>query len=362
MFSPNSQGGGAERVFSYLARGLSERGYPVDLVLASAKGPYLADLPPAVRVIDLRVGRILSAIYPLVRYLRSERPAVLLSALDYANVAAIFAARLARTSTRVIPTVHVAHSRVFNPPSKSRDRLLWLAIRASYPCANAIVAVSRGIAEDLRDLAGIQERLIHVIYNPVLTPEREARAKEVPAHRWFASPGPDIILSIGSFVPAKDQATLIRAFAILRKKKPARLLILGEGALRKELENLVLSLGLAGEVSLPGFVGNPFACLSRASLFVLSSAWEALPTVLIEALAAGVPIVATDCRHGPAEILDHGRHGRLTPVGDAAALAEAMQDGLAQPRRDVPGSILQPYTLKAAVDAYINLIDGENHA
>jgi glycosyltransferase involved in cell wall biosynthesis len=362
MLLPNLDGGGAQRVFAYLARGLADHGYPVDMLLASARGPYLADLPRAVRVVPLGAQRAMASVPSLVRYLRAERPSCLLSALDHTNVAAILAARLAGTSTRVIASVHVAHSRTHALGKSLRQRAVWFAIRRCYPWAKAVVAVSKGIARDLIATTRVPERLIRVVYNPVLTPEFDQLAQEQPSHPWFTAGAPKVIVAVGGLLPAKDHRTLIRAFAVLRRECNARLVILGEGPLRLELEALVRSLGLSQDVDLPGFTRNPFAYLSHASLFVLSSAWEALPTVLIEALATNVPIVATDCPYGPSEILDHGRYGRLVPVGDIQAMAEAMRACLNSLPRQRPLSLLQPFTLEAAAAKYQQIVCEVNRA
>ncbi len=165
-----------------------------------------------------------------------------------------------------------------------------------------------------------------------------------------------MLLAVGNLTPPKDYPTLIRALALVRREHDVRLMILGEGRERPGLEDLVRELGLTGHVALPGFAANPYAYLARAAVFVLSSAWEALPTVLIEALAVGVPVVATDCRHGPREILDGGRYGRLVPVGDAEAMAQAVAEALRGPPPAVPGQALQRYTMDFALDQYTQLL------
>jgi glycosyltransferase involved in cell wall biosynthesis len=362
MFLPNLDGGGAQRVFTYLARGLADHGYRVDMLLVSARGPYMTDLPQTVRVVPLRTRRAMASVPSLVRYLRAERPSCLLAALDHTNIAAILAARLAGASTPIIASVHVAHSRTHALGKSLRQRVVWFAIRRCYPLAQAVVAVSNGIAQDLIATTRVPERLIRVVYNPVLMPEFAQLAQELPNHPWFTAGGPKVIVAVGGLLPAKDHHTLIRAFALLRRECNARLVILGEGPLRLELEALVRSLGVAKDVDLPGFTRNPFAYLSHASVFALSSAWEALPTVLIEALATGIPIVATDCPYGPSEILDHGRYGQLVPVGDIQAMAEGMRASLNSLRCQRPLSVLQPFTLGAAVAQYEKIVQEVNRA
>jgi glycosyltransferase involved in cell wall biosynthesis len=200
-----------------------------------------------------------------------------------------------------------------------------------YRWADAITACSDGVADDLAATSGLPRDLITTIYNPVVNPALLEKAEEQPDHPWLAQGEPPVILGVGRLRPQKDFETLIRAFAALRRRRPARLLILGTGPEQERLESLVRELDLQRDVELAGFRQNATAYMSRAALFALSSAWEGLPTVIIEALACGCPVVSTDCVSGPSEILEGGRYGRLAPVGDAPALAEAMERTLAEP-------------------------------
>jgi glycosyltransferase involved in cell wall biosynthesis len=356
LLLPNLMSGGAERITVYLANALAERGYPVDLLLLKAEGPFLPDVGKQVRVVDLQVGRVVRAIPRLARYLRSARPDVLLSALDHINVGAILARRLSRTATPLIAAVHITHSEDAAHHRGIKNRILRSAIKRCYRRADAIVCVSHGVAEDLRRTTEVEEQKVRVIYNPVITQQMLNLSREPVSHPWFAPGEPATILAVGRLWQQKDFATLLRAFALLRKECDLRLMILGDGPERSRLEALARELQLTPRVLLPGFVDNPYAYLARAALFVLSSAWEALPTVLIEALAVGVPVVATDCPHGPREILGGGQYGRLVPVGDAQALAQAMSDSLAARRSGVPPEALRRYTLDFAVDQYCRLI------
>jgi glycosyltransferase involved in cell wall biosynthesis len=166
-----------------------------------------------------------------------------------------------------------------------------------------------------------------------------------------------VILGVGRLTRLKDFATLIRAFAEVRRGRVARLMILGEGEEQAALEALVGELGLVDDVALPGFRGNAVAYMARSALLVLSSLSEALPTVLIEALAVGTQVVSTDCPNGPREILQEGRLGTLVPVGDVAALATAMVAALDRPPVTAPLQALTPFTREAAVDNYLRLIE-----
>lgn len=312
-----------------LANGFAAKGLPVDLVLAQASGAYMADVASGVRIVDLGGRRVFASLPRLVGYLRRERPAALLSALNHANVVAIWARRIARTGTRIVVSERATLSLIQKVATGPRHRVLPLLMRWSYPAADQVVAVSHGVADDLAATIGLARERIAVVYNPVVTSALLARSREEPPHRWLsAEGGPPVVLAAGRLGPEKDFATLVRAFAELRARREARLIILGEGMLREDLKGLVSSLGLQDDVDLPGFAANPFAFMRNAELFVLSSRTEGLPGVLIEAMACGTPVVSTDCPSGPAEILENGKWGALVPVGDSKALAAAMETAL----------------------------------
>lgn len=353
LFVPTLFGGGAERVMVNLARGLVDRGYPVDLVLVRATGPYVQDVPAAVRVVTLARRGVARSIPALAGYLRRERPASLLATLNHANVAAIVAARFAGTGARIVVRQSNTLGRG-SPGSVSGQLLPWL-VRRTYRYADAVVSVSAGVGDDLV-AHGIPRALVRTIPNPVVTPEVLAGARQRPSHPWFAEVGRPVIVGCGRLIAQKDFATLIRAFARVRETVPARLMILGEGPDRDALTQLVAELGLTGDVLLPGFVDAPYGHFAAARLFVLSSAWEGLPGALIQALACGTPAVATDCPSGPREILQGGRFGPLVPVGDVAALAQAMVSCLQAPRHTPPPEVWGPYSLAAAVDQYLQLL------
>ena len=357
FFLPSLHGGGAERVIVNLAQGLAERGLPVDLVLVTAAGAFLDQLSPAIRVVDLRASRMLKSLGPLTTYLRRERPRVLVSSMSHANLVALWAAWLARRGTPVMVTVHTTMSQ-HGSPGGSLARKLWpYLLRTFYPWASRVVAVSQGAADDLARTSGLLRDRVDVIYNPVITPAVLAGANQAPDHPWFGPGQPPVILGVGRLTRPKDFPTLIRAFAEVRRRRAARLIILGEGEDRSALTALIGELGVADDVALPGFRDNAPAYMAGAAVFVLSSAWEGLPTVLIEALAAGTRVVSTDCPSGPREILQDGRLGTLVPVGNVPALAAAIIEALERPAARVPLDALTPFTRDAAVDHYLRLIE-----
>jgi glycosyltransferase involved in cell wall biosynthesis len=322
LFLPSLGGGGAEQVMAILANAFAERGFAVDLVLAKAEGPYLDQIGSQIRIVDLGRRRVAMCLPALVRYLRRERPTTLISALNYVNVIAILAHRLARVPTRLVVSEHSILSRY-----RTRDlrgRLVPMLMRITYPLADSVVCVSKGVARDLGETIGLDLAKTVVIYNPVDIDSIDANAHEPLDHPWFQPGAPPVVLAVGRLTEAKDFSSLIRAFALLKAQRPARLMILGEGELRGELEALIAAHGLSDDVALPGYVTNPFAYMKRSAVFVLSSRWEGFGLVLVEAMACDTPVVSTDCPSGPAEILEDGKWGTLVQIGDEYSMAEAI--------------------------------------
>ncbi|CAI8944847.1 glycosyltransferase [Methylocaldum szegediense] len=325
--------GGVERMVMNLLPAFSQAGVAVDLLAILRKpAPELLRLNGSgLRVLDFGVGHTALAVPGLARYLKTEKPAALLAAKDRAIRAAVLAKRLSRVDTRLVGRLGTHLSAAMaHKPALIRWARLW-PMREMYAAVDRIVAVSEGVAEDTRRIARLPPEKIVVIRNPVITPDMLEKSRMPVDHPWFESSNIPVILGAGRLTRQKDFSTLIRAFARVRSTIDSRLLILGEGRLRPDLEKLAARLGIADAVSLPGHVANPYAYMARSSLFVLSSAWEGSPNVLTEALALGTPVVSTDCPSGPREILRDGRFGPLVPVGDAERLAEAMLNMLQSP-------------------------------
>jgi glycosyltransferase involved in cell wall biosynthesis len=357
IFLPSLRGGGVERAMLTLAKGLAERGLNIDLVLAQAEGPYLAQVPPELNIVNLQAPRVLSSLPNLIHYLRQERPIVLLSAMDHANIVALWARYLSGVSKRLVVTTHNTLSLSINNSSNRTSQLMPFLIRHFYPWADEIVAVSKGVADDLTLTTGLPREKIQVIYNPVVTPDMLKEAQTPLNHPWFASGEPPVILAVGRLTKQKDFSTLIRAFSLVQQQYKARLMILGEGEERPLLNRLIQELGLENGVIMPGFVSNPYAYMSRAAVFVLSSAWEGLGIVLIEALAVGTPVVSTNCQSGPSEILDNGKYGRLIPVGDIQAMAKAILNTLQNlPPPDFLQNRANEFSLENSLRKYFELI------
>jgi glycosyltransferase involved in cell wall biosynthesis len=359
IFVPSMREGGAERSMAKLADGIASRGWRVDLVLARAEGPHLAEVSERVRVVDLKASRVLASLPGLVRYLRRERPDALLSVMEYANIVALWARRLAGGPERMFVNDQNTVSRA-SANARGRARLLPRLVKRYYPLASEVIGNSTGVSDDLAHVTGLPRERIRVIYNPVGTPELRERAAEPAQHPWLEPGQPPVVLAVGRLREQKDFPTLIRAFARVRADRTARLMILGEGPDRSALEALVREHGLEDDVALPGFLPNPYACMSRSAVFVLSSLWEGLPTVLIEALCCGAPVVATDCPSGPREILRNGAFGRLVPMQDVPALADAIRETLDDKSLEPIEESCRPFELEPVVDQYIELLEDPN--
>jgi glycosyltransferase involved in cell wall biosynthesis len=352
---PTLETGGVERVAVELAHGLHGIGCAVDLVAGNGNGALRPGINDSIRVFDLKASRMLTALPAFCRYLRNERPQAVIAAMTHSSLVALWARGITRVRTRIIATEHTTLSTILANRPLTRVKTMPALARIFFRYANAVVAVSNGVADDFAVLSGIPRERIQVIYNPVISPERMRRAAEPIDHPWFAPGQPPVILGVGRLVVEKDFGTLIRAFAELRNRLPSRLLIIGEGPERSRLEQLVNELGLEDAASLPGANSNPLAYMRRAALLTMSSRWEGLPLVPIEALAAGCPVVSTDCKSGPREILQGGKYGRLVPVGDINAMADAMFETLNEPRRVIPPEALLPFQAETVARQYASL-------
>ena len=350
--------GGAERTMLNLAKGMTGLGYSVDLVLARATGPFLSQVPAEVRIVDLKSSRVLFSLQALTHYIQSEDPDALLSGIDYTNIIALWARRIARKTTRLVVVEHNTSSKRMKQMPFYYRRVLPKLIRLFYPWANCIVAVSQGVADDLAMSTGLQRDHIRIINNPVITQDLRKKSRETLEHPWFQAGQPPLLIAVGRLSAQKDYPNLIKAFAKVRTNRAVRLIILGEGEDRQILEKLVDELGLSDDVSMPGFIENPYPYMIKASVYVLSSRWEGLPTVLIEALFCGIPIVSTDCPSGPREILKDGLFGQLVPVEDPEKLALAIQDALNGKTPVAPPSSWSPYTAEAILDQYDQVLFG----
>jgi len=359
VFVSFSGTGGVERMVLNLCEGLVALGCRVDLLQVKARSKHLEQLPALVHIRKLKAEHTLTSLPALVRYLKTERPDALLAAKDRANQIAVLAKKTAGVPTRVVLRMGTNVSAALAGKNRWQKLFWYLPMRLIYRSADAVVAVSQGVARDMARITGRPASDIWIIRNPVVTPRIFRLACEPAPHPWLVNGGEPVIVGIGRLTRQKDFPTLIRAFAAVRKKLPCRLVILGEGKDRDDLEHLAKRLSQSEQVAMPGFVENPYAYLKRAAMFVLSSAWEGSPNALTEALALGVPVVATNCPSGPREILKDGAIGRLVPVGDPDALAEAMLATLScPPDETLLKSAVREYTAEVSSQRYLDLLLG----
>ena len=323
--------GGISHVMLNLINEMASRGVDTTILLNNPEIPELAQLHPKVKKRELGNISGIKRVFSLAAYMKKERPDVLLCNREPANRTAALAKKLYGHKTKLAFRVGMPMERALKRRNFLKRWLRKSYIRFSYHRADVIIANARGVAEDIALVTGLPLSFIKVIPNPTVGPLLFQKAKEDIDHPWLKDGQPPVIMGIGRLAKQKDFPTLIKAFSMVQEKRKCRLMILGEGKERPALQSLIDKLGLSDSAMLFGFCPNPFALLKKASLFVLSSAWEGLPNVLIEAMALGVPVVAADCRSGPMEILDGGRYGKLVPVGDSEKMAEAILETLSNP-------------------------------
>lgn len=359
IYLPHMEGGGVQKVVASLLPRFLRAGLQVDLLLNHRRGLWLSAVPEEVRVLELKAMLGSIRIASLVGYLERERPAALFSALEGPNFLSSLVKRLGLSGgTRVVVSVRNMDSSLIRLYPWGVKRFLFSFL---YPgmlaWADHIVAVSQGV-KDLYLTAGgkVAPDHVTVIHNPVDARFLEDAMGEGISEEWFRRDPRPFLLGAGRLEPQKDFGTLLRAFALVRRSWDGRLLILGEGRERERLERSIRELELERDVLMPGHAPNPWKFMGRAEAFVLSSAHEGFGNVLPEAMAAGLPIVSTDCPSGPSEILERGKWGGLVPVGDAEAMARAILSALKGPRRLDYSDRSRDFTPEKAVARYLRVL------
>ena len=327
IFVEHLGSGGAEKIAVVLANGLADKGFAVDMLMWHGRGIInLRDVSPQIARINFSAEHpagILRVIRLLMQYLRQKKPVVVFTHLEKPSLLAIVGGLLVGYR-RIVPCIHIDLDTYASINNRLRRRLLNCLVAMFYHLAPQVIAVSEGAGRAARRLLSPFGPPVRVVYNgfdlAALTSKSQQPVEEV----WLRNKTVPIVVSCGRLQQQKAFEVLLRAFTDLHRTMPARLVILGEGPEHEALLSLARTLGVAEDVSLPGFVDNPIAWFAKSDLFVMSSRCEGHPLVLIEALAAGIPVISTDCPSGPREILENGRFGVLVPVDDVAALAEAM--------------------------------------
>ena len=340
IYMHDLRAGGVERQSLIIAQEFRRYGVDVTLVLHRLQGDLIDKVPAGLRIVELQGSRTVMDIPRLARFLRTEKPDILLSNVDLNNVAALLAKAVSFSSTKVVICQHNPISTSFALEGTWLYRYLGLSYRMLSPLITRAVAVSGGVAVELGTLAGLHSEQVLTINNPVVGPDFQARCEEPADHRWFEQRWAPVFVTAGRMVAHKDHETMIRALAIHRRQFDSRLIILGTGPLSETLRDLVAQLGLEHSVDFLGFRSNVLPFIRQADAFVLSSRCEGFGNVIVEALGCGTPVISTRCEYGPAEILDDGRYGVLVETRNPAAMARAM-DEVASLRDQFPAEMLR---------------------
>ncbi len=324
---PNLYGGGAERLHVNLAKHWIDKGHSVEFLLMRSCGELLSEIPTEIKVVDLMSGNIRQVVVPLSKAIKKSKPDIILSAMWPLTVATIVAWMISGKVGRLFLSEHIVLSieckRNLNIPLV----FMKLSIKALYHFSSGIIAVSQGVKEDLCRIGSLSKDKVKVIYNPISIGFSNNRENKVPTELQYGEFDYNI-LTVGSFKKQKDHRTLLKAFSLMPENINARLIILGDGPLRNNLEKLIIELEISKKVLLPGFFIDPYPWYINSDLFVLSSQWEGFGNVIVEALECGLPVVSTNCPSGPSEILDNGRYGALVSVGSPIELASEMESAL----------------------------------
>lgn len=354
------QGGGSERVIITLANKFVNDGYSVDLVLINNSGSYSSELDNKVSIVDLGSIRVIHSIIPLSNYFKSlKNPAkyCILSSMRHINILSIISKIISKSSARLVIRDSNNYSAISKNTKSLKSMMLNFVAKFFYVKSDAIVVPSAGVANDLIKLNSSLAHKLHVIYNPVNIELIYKLSKEKVDFNFDHSKK-SMILAVGSLIPQKNFKMLIQAFSQIAGTTDSVLIILGEGTEFRDLLTLSMDLNVSDRVIMPGFVKNPFAYMSKAKVFVLSSIYEGLPNVLLQAASLGVPIVATDCPSGPREILNDGKWGKLVGINDVSAMASAIKDGCAGKLTPIPkDQVKKKYSVYNIASKYLDILN-----
>lgn len=340
-----SGNGGVEKMMINLINEFTKyENLSIDLLLIKDKSKYLQNISEKVNIIKLRSKHSSTSFIPILLYLKKNTPDAVLVAKERAGRAVILAKLLSRNNSRIVLRLGTNLARAMQGKHALARFIRYKLTRFFYRHFSAIVAVSDGVRQDTHTVSNVPLENIHVIRNPVITPQLLQQSTHTPNHPWLTRKTLPVIMGAGRLTQQKGFDTLIQAFALINKQIKSRLIILGDGDPKKELIELATTLGVQDLVDFPGFTNNPYSYLSHADLFILSSRWEGSPNALTEAMALGTQIVSTDCPSGPSELLQNGKIAPLVPVDDPATLANAAIQVLNNP--------IDPQKIKDAVSSY----------
>jgi len=348
FFISSYRAGGGERVMITLANTFADRGYEVDLLVLKPVGQYAEHVDARVQVYSLDRRRIALSIFPLITYLKKRKPEVLLALDEYTHLLALIARYVTRSDVRIVLRIGNMLSELFTRYAGMKNKIIPPLVRSWYKHADRIIAVSKGVRDDVIVVTGIAPDNVSVIYQPKPRAEILERAQEPVDHPWFTDKSVPLALFVGRLREQKNLPVLIRAFAAVRADMPARLVLIGSGREEGRLRALITELGMEDSIMLIGYADNPYQYMSRADVFVFPTLWEGMPNALLEAMVVGLPVIASDCSGaGPREIIapatdhrvrmvsgiEYAEFGVLTAVNDEAALSEAMKTLLSDPAK-----------------------------
>ena len=327
----SSYTGGIGRNLANLSNALFRFGYRVDILVDRESFPYAGDTAEGVNIRHLKTSHRIGGVFHLLCYFLKYKPQIVLTPFVQLTLLAVRTRRLFRVPVKIFANIHSVYSIDFASLDERKRKKRVDDMRRYYPQCEGLIAVSDGAALDFSKLTGLPEAPIHRIFNPVVTDDLVERSMSRPDHPWFQTDQPPVIIGIGRLVKNKNFDHLIEVFDILREQRECRLVIVGEGPARTDLDSIAEESPFRQDIFFTGRLENPFPYLRYASVMVLASSYEGLSNTLIESLALGTPVVSTDCPYGPREILDNGRFGELVPVNDVKALSEAIIKTLRNP-------------------------------
>ncbi len=345
--------GGAEKITRAIVLGLAKKGVAVKLAVLEGSGPSRQDWPSdLVPLIDLQMTNPVKSIFALAKLFNLERPDLVVTALHQPSSAAILAKRISKWKPKLLVTIHSNVEQESKDPASRNRRMMPHVVKRLYPHADGVIAISAGTASAAIRLLGLSQSKVHTIPNPVITSDFFSLLNQEPCQDYSTAIEEPLLVGLGRLTASKDFATALRALAIVKQSMDFRYILVGDGEERPKLEQLAVELGLTDQVVFAGFQKNPYPFLKKARLLLMTSRLEGLPTVLIESLAAGTPVIFTDCPSGPAEILQPPRYGVCPPMGDVEAIAKAVLEELAKPKVSPPQESWEPYTEDASIAGY----------
>lgn len=363
FFLQNLDGGGAERAIVSLASSIVALGHKVTLVVGDANSDYRMEVSDQIQLVDFQTRSPIVIFKQLIIFLREVQPAVVMSALDFPNIILVAAARLAGFKGKLVVSQRAVVEASLGDAGAVRRLITILLLRVCMPRANVAISNSHAAAKELVTRLKVPAEKVFTIQNAIDGERVRHLAIEAPKEADVPLHQNPMIVSVGSLTPRKDMATLVKAFAIVRAKRLAKLAILGKGPEQAHLQRLIKEHGITNDVILPGFDRNPYRWLARASVFVSASHGEGFPNAIAEALALGCQIVATDCPGDTADLLGYGKWGRLTAIGDVHGMAETINAAIDNPLTTDGKIRAMDFAPAAITKAYLNVLlaDPSNH-